>query len=113
VLTVSTNSSIVGALRPQPFGSQGESQPGTILVALLFLPLAFTRRARKLLRRHAAISIVLCLASLIGLGALSGCSGASTPAAASTTPAGSYTIGITLTGAPAGTAALNLQINVQ
>jgi hypothetical protein len=57
--------------------------------------------------------MVLCASVLIGLGALSGCGGKSTPPAAATTPVGSYTIGVTVAGAPTGTAALNLQINVQ
>ncbi len=111
-LTVSTNASIIGALHPTSLGQHGGREP-VILTALLLLPLGFTRSGRRMLCRHSTLSMVLCAAVLIGLGALSGCSGTSTPPAAATTPVGSYTIGVTVAGAPAGTAALNLQINVQ
>jgi hypothetical protein len=114
VLTVSTNSSTIGAMHPLPSGSHGGNQSGIFFAALLAFPLAFTRKGRNLLRRHSAISIALCLITLVGLGALSGCStGSTSPSTAATTPVGTYTIGVTLAGAPAGTPALNLQINVQ
>jgi hypothetical protein len=114
VLTVSTNASIVGKLHPLPFGPNGRNHPGITFAVLLILPLAFTRRGRRLLPRYGGISMVLCLSALVGLGVLCGCGGGSgTPAAAATTPAGTYSIGITVSGAPTGTPALNLQINVQ
>lgn len=112
VLTVSTSASIIGSLRPAPFAPRGGSPTGTIFAALLLLPLAFTRRGRRILHAHSATTLALCLCALVGLGIVSGCGGSNTPAAAPTTPAGNYTISIAVAGAPS-TTSLNLQLTVQ
>jgi hypothetical protein len=113
VITVSTNSSIIGALHPAPFGPHGWGSTATVLSAFLLLPLAFTRRSRGLLRRHSVLTLGLILLAAAGIGALSGCSShTSAPAAATTTPVGSYTISITINGAPAATT-ITLPITVQ
>jgi hypothetical protein len=84
-----------------------------VLSAFLLLPLAFTRRSRRLLRRHSVLTLGLVLLAAAGIGALSGCSShTSAPAAATTTPVGSYTISITINGAPSATT-VNLPITVQ
>jgi len=112
VVTVSTSAAIIGALRPAPFAPRSGSPTGTVFAALLLLPLAFTRRGRRILRAHSATTLALCLCALVGLGIVSGCGGSNTPAAAATTPAGNYTISIAVAGAPSATS-LNLQITVQ
>jgi Bacterial Ig-like domain (group 3)/Beta-propeller repeat len=111
LLTFSTSASIIGALRPAPFAPHGGSPTGPVFAALLLLPLAFTRRGRRILRAHSATTLALCLCALVGLGIVSGCGGSNTTAA-STTPVGNYTISIAVAGAPSATA-LNLQITVQ
>ncbi len=112
VVTVSTNASIIGAIHPATFGPRGRSSTETVFAALLLLPLAFTRRCRRILGKHSGIMPGLFMLCLVGLSALSGCSGSSAPAAPSTTPVGSYTISITVAGAPSSTT-LNLPITVQ
>jgi len=112
VLTVSTSASVIGALRPAPFAPRGGRPTETIYAALLLLPLAFTRRGRRILRAHSATTLALCLCALVGLGIVSGCGGSNTPAPAATTPAGNYTVSIAVAGAPS-TTAVSLQITVQ
>jgi hypothetical protein len=112
VLTVSTNSSIIGALHPVPFGPRGWNTTATVLSAFLLLPLAFTRRSRRLFRRHSVLTLGLVLLAGAGLSTLAGCSHTSSPAAATTTPVGSYTISVTINGAPSATT-INLPITVQ
>jgi hypothetical protein len=113
VLTVSTSSAIIGALHPAPLGPHGWDSTATVLSAFLLLPLAFTRRSRKLLRKHSVLTLGLVLLAAAGLSALSGCGHTNSPSAApTTTPLGSYTIGITINGAPSATT-MNLPITVQ
>jgi hypothetical protein len=112
VLTVSTNASIIGALQPAPFGPRGWGSTGAIFAALMLLPLAVTRRSRGLLRRRSFLTLGVLLLSLASLSALSGCGGPAAPAAPSTTPAGNYTLSISINGAPT-TTAVNLPITVQ
>jgi hypothetical protein len=106
-ITISTSAVTTAALHPMP--RPGFS--GTILAALLLLPVAFTRRARRILRVRSLPALLLIVFAVLTTGALSGCAGSSTPAAA-TTPVGTYTLPITIAGAPSGTA-LNLQVIVQ
>jgi hypothetical protein len=78
----------------------------------MLLPLAVTRRSRGLLRRRSFLTLGVLLLSLASLSALSGCGGPAAPAAPSTTPAGNYTLSISINGAPT-TTAVNLPITVQ
>jgi len=78
-----------------------------VFAALMLLPLGFFSR-RKLLRG----GIVLSLLALVSMAALGGCSSGSKGPTSVTTPAGTYTVPVTVT---AGTAVstLNLSITVQ
>ena len=115
-LTISTSAAVVGTLRPAVFRrGLGGALNGIALGTVLLLPLGITRRGRRSLGSRSISSRMLALVTLLAVGSLNGCSGGSSPKPTSTpaiTPAGTYTVAVTIAGAPAATT-LNLQVIVQ
>jgi hypothetical protein len=116
-LTVSTNASIIGtvhtpSLRKDMDGTNGFGFKGVALAAVFLLPLAFRRRGT--LRGRSLPLIAVAFFTILAASFLDGCGGASTgtSAAPATTPPGSYTITVTVAGAPSATV-INLPLTVQ
>ena len=107
-LTISTSSAVIGMQQQVP----GRIPPALILAALLLCPLVFSRDARRALRKRSLAVLTLMLVAILVTGELSACSGSNGPSVASTTPAGTYSVPVTVAGTPSATA-LNLQVVVQ
>ena len=112
-LSVSTTSAIVGMLHPAPLTpSLGGSLNSIAFASLLLMPLAFSRRARRALRKRSIPTLALALFAVLATGAFSGCGGKSSAPAVTTTTPGSYTVVVSVAGAPS-TTTVNLTLTVQ
>jgi hypothetical protein len=116
-LSVSTTSAIIGMLHPAPIApNQNNTLSHIAFASLLLLPLAISRRARRVIRKRSIPTLALALFAILASGSFSGCSSgagstAPTPAATTTTP-GAYTVSVVVAGAPSATT-VNLQLTVQ
>jgi hypothetical protein len=85
---------------------------GIAFASLLLMPLAFSRRARRAIRKRSLPTLALALIALLSTGAFIGCSQSNAAPAATTTSPGSYSVSVTVAGAPSATT-VTLPLTVQ
>jgi hypothetical protein len=107
VLTINTSITTQAMLE-----TPGRHMPMTVFAALLLLPLALRKRSRALTRSDWKALSLIALLSIAGVIGLSGCGSSGGGTTVTNTPAGTYSIPVTVSGGTA-TNPVSLQVTVQ